>query len=463
MLPKSLKIIFVIRSPEVFHHYQSIVRALASRGHKLALLFDPRWSKGESFEAVEALEKSGLKFSRGSSEVRSDAWRTLLFYTRELLSFRRYLVVEKRKQSRYYRDRWESYLPGFLRFLLRRPGAKRILASESAASLLKAIERAAPPASNILSVLRAAAPDVLLAGPVNLRFSSADLEYAKAAAVLGIPTVIPVVSWDNLTTKGLFHVLPDRLLVWNEVQREEALEHQFFPEERIRIIGAPLFDGWFDGIKPSLDRGAFCVAHNLSAGNPFILYLGSSRNMAEDETWLVKKLREALDRSQAVKEVQIVVRPHPANYGIYEKLKIPGITVIPRKGALPDTAASRQLFYDTALHACATVVGANTTAAIDACVIGKPGIAYLSDTYTKTQAETSHFRQLLEAGIFELVRSDKEFVEAVSALAGGSDRLRLNREKYLARYIRPLGRDKSAGEAAAEEIENLARRKKRSN
>ena len=45
----------------------------------------------------------------------------------------------------------------------------------------------------------------------------------KSAKAIGVPVVFPVFSWDNLSTKGLIHVQPDRVLVWNEHQKREAV------------------------------------------------------------------------------------------------------------------------------------------------------------------------------------------------------------------------------------------------
>jgi hypothetical protein len=39
-----------------------------------------------------------------------------------------------------------------------------------------------------------------------------------------ISSVLGVGSWDHLTTKGLIHEMPDRIVVWNELQRTEAAE-----------------------------------------------------------------------------------------------------------------------------------------------------------------------------------------------------------------------------------------------
>src|SRR5215217_3498050 len=45
----------------------------------------------------------------------------------------------------------------------------------------------------------------------------------KAARRLGVRSAVPVLSWDNLTNKGLIRVPPDQVLVWNEAQKTEAV------------------------------------------------------------------------------------------------------------------------------------------------------------------------------------------------------------------------------------------------
>ncbi len=456
-MKKTPTILFVIRSVGQMHHYKSIAYALARRGYKLQLLFDKRWSKGDTLEPVETLIKQFPNVSWKWAISRTDWWRKVLFYFREIRSFRRYLIVTREKQqSTFYRDRYEGYLPKSFQRILKIPFMRNIVASRFFGDVLMFVEWLVPSYRPIVEHVQRFKPDIVIAGPTNLRFSSADLEYLKAASRLHIKTAVPVVSWDNLTTKGFLHIWPDVLLSWNEVQREEARVHQFFPPSRVRIIGAPIFDWTFDA-KLSRSREDFCCEFGLNSEYPILLYLGSSSNMAEDETWLVCTLRETLNKADdaRVKNVQIVVRPHPANYGIYEKLQMPGIFVVPKKGSLPDVPEASKLFFDSVYHAIAVVIGANTTAVIDSTVLGKPAVAYLNDKYRKTQAETTHFQQLLDANIFELVKTPQEFLKSISLFIDGKDPHEKERQAYLKRYIRPYGMETPAGEIAAREVDRM--------
>lgn len=452
-----LRILFISRSATYIHSYASIMEALIRRGHTVRLLFDRRWSADDSFEPIELFRQQFPQFSYGWAVSRCDRWRNMLFYAREVRTYRRYLSVKEQVQSSYYKDRWKSYLPKKLQRIFARPVGKMMLMSKLCGLALAAFEKIVPSDAGIRADILGFNPDVVVPAPTNMRFSSADLEYLKAAKSLGIPTVLPVLSWDNLTTKGLIHVRPDLLLAWNEVQREEARVHHGIPSRRVKIIGAPVFDNWFRHLTPSTTRADFCAAHGLPQNVPYIVYLGSSSNMAEDETWLIRKLRGALDQAEdpAMREVSLVVRPHPGNFKIYANLALPKTWLIPREGVLPNMPEAVSCFYDTLHHAAAAVVGVNTSSVIETVIADKPVVTLLTDEYRKTQIETQHFQQLVETDALAQASTPEEGVLLLKQLIAGHDRWREKRAAFIKKYIRPFGRDRVAGEAAADEIEML--------
>lgn len=270
-----MHILFVIRSTRTFHYHRSIIESLIKRGHTVRALFDYEWSKTKvgALDIVEAFKKEFPRFEYGWALQRNDWWKRILFPAREIRSYRRYLLV--RGQSEYYKERWMKYIPYKLKLLICWfPFLDALIRTRAVGALLAWIEQAAPGDAWIKQFLQAEKPDGVVASPVNARHSSADLEYIKAAKALGILTAAQVISWDNLTTKGIFHIMPDLLLVWNKTQVREAEEHHGMPESRIRITGAPVFDEWFVPRRPSKTREAFCAEWKLDPNQPILLYLG---------------------------------------------------------------------------------------------------------------------------------------------------------------------------------------------
>jgi len=461
MKRKNLNILFIIRSASQFHYYSSIVKSLLNRGHKVRTLFDKSWTDEAMLSVVDEFKRNELNFEYGWAVRRKDKCRNILFYSREMLGYRKYLLIKG--QSEFYKERWNSYLPKSVRKTLRSNFARFIVKTAPFGWILRGVEKALPPSKQIINDIKKFNPDVILAAPVNLRFSSADLEYLKAAKELNIPTVLPVLSWDNLTTKGLIHIIPDLLLVWNEIQAKEAEIHQSIPKKKISIIGASVFDKWFSKMGPTLSREEFCKKNGLDPGRPIILYLSTSINLAGDESWLVVKLRKVLDKSgySKIKRVQMIVRPHPGgNKDIYKKMKMDNMAFVPEIGNYPNTKGSSELFYDSIHHSEFVVVGVNTSAIIEAMIMGKRGMVVLTDKYKKTQIETVHFRQLFDADALHVVKSIKEFPSAVGASLNGEDPGIKGRKNFIKKYIRPLGLEISAGEAASEFIEELVFLKK---
>lgn len=448
-----MKILFIIRSINYFHYYRSIVEALCKRGCTVELLFDEGWSSGANLEPLHKALSEYPTLSWDWSVRRRGVWKQILFVARELRSYRRYLTVTG--QSTFYRDRWLHYLPRFIRIIIKYvPGMRALVGTAAVESLLAAMEKVTGPTPAVVRDVRTRAPHVIVVTPLNQRYAE-ELEYVKAARVLGIPSAGSVLSWDNLTSKGLIHVRPDVLLVWNETQKSEAYDHHQIPQERTRIIGAPVFDQWFSEVPHLISREDFCKAHGIDPTRPYLLYLGTSRNLAHNEGWVVEKLRDILDTSPELKDTQIVVRPHGSNYVTYRDINRKDVVVVPKEGTLPSTLEAYTLSYSSMYYAVG-ITGINTSAMLEAMIVGKPVAALLLPEYRQTQEETQHFKQLLTAKAIIPAKTDEEIRATVKDFVEGIDRTHEAREGFIEHFIRPYGRNISAGEKAAEYIVGLA-------
>ena len=66
------------------------------------------------------------------------------------------------------------------------------------------------------------APDVVVMTPLVV-LKTSQLDLARAAIERGVRNVFAVASWDNLSSKGELTFAPQRVVVWNEVQKQEAI------------------------------------------------------------------------------------------------------------------------------------------------------------------------------------------------------------------------------------------------
>jgi hypothetical protein len=450
-----MKILFAGRSVAHFSYYQTIIKSLYEHGHQLEILFDQEWSRSPFGDSLAETAKCLPDLTIAWSLRRSDGWRNLLFRAREIRTFASYL--SRGDQSEFYLKRWQNYLQPDFRKWVDRPWIRTLMGMAILRCLLRWFESLTPPDPDILKWLKANRPDVLVASPVNMRFSE-EIEYVKAAKSISIPTVIPVLSWDNLTTKGIFHVIPDYLLAWNGTQKTEAICIHGVPEHRVIITGSPFFDKWFDDRELQERRTVFCQRVGMDPGKPFMTYLGSSANIARDETWLVKDLHVQLRNhpDPDMRRLGILVRPHPANAKHFETLEGDGLHVWPIKGALPEVRQTQKDFYSSLQH-CIGAFGINTTGMIDTVIIGKPCLTMLSPTYRSTQEQAAHFKELLSADVLEITQTIPELVDSIRRVIKGEDHRVNTRLKFVRDFVRPHGSILTAGEIAALAIECAAK------
>ncbi len=451
---KKVRVIYVMRSLAHFPYHVTTLDGLVDRGCELTLVFDPRWSRERSTEHVNAwIAKRGVAPFQWAV-LRKDGYRKFLFPLRELRSYSSYL--RRKEQSAFYLNRWRSYLskPMQTRLARRRVGAllRQIIGSRLFDLGVRAVESFVPADPKIVQFLKKLSPDVVVASPVDMRFSE-EVEYVKAAKAMGIPTAVPVLSWDNLTTKGLMHVKPSLVLAWNQAHADEAIRIHGISPSRCLNSGSPFFDKWFSqACVPKEELVAYCQRIGMDETRPFLTYLGSSKNIAPDETWLIRDLARALAASDDPKlnRLQILARPHPANFEAYLGLKEPNVFLWPKPPfefqlGVPESVESVRDLY-LSLSQAALTIGINTSAMLEAVIVDSPSIALAVSQYEATQDKANHFQHLLNADVLYVEKGVPDSLARISQVIAGKDPKQANRQRFVTSFVRPHGLSRSAGE-----------------
>jgi hypothetical protein len=322
------------------------------------------------------------------------------------------------------------------------------------------IERAIPTDRWIADLIAAQKPDAVLVTPL-VDIGSDQVEYIKACKALGIRSALCVHSWDNLTNKGLIRVVPDRVFVWNETQRREAITmHGVRPEQAV-ATGAPVYDQWF-ARRPSTTRDEFLRKVGLP-DRPFLLYLCSSQFIAPDESQFIEKWIRAVRSAPdpRVRQLGILIRPHPENVQPWQRFDFSELTetvLWPRGGANPVDQASKNDYFDSMYHSAAAV-GINTSAQIESGIVGHPVFSVRVPEYAGTQEGTLHFHYLLNENGGLLHMADtlddhvRDLAKAIDRTEEDDRRLR----GFVEGFVRPAGLDTPATPKLADAIEELAR------
>jgi hypothetical protein len=153
------------------------------------------------------------------------------------------------------------------------------------------------------------------------------------------------------------------------------------------------------------------------------------------------------------------VRPHPynsAHWATVEFGDVPNVAVYPRS-ANPVNEADRQDYFDS-LHHSEAVVGVNTTAMIEAAIVGRSVLSVLTDEFKDTQQGTLHFRYLLaeNGGFLRVARRldehARQVAETLATPAPGRDAC----ARFVDAFIRPRGRAVAATPVLVDALERLA-------
>ncbi len=449
-----MKIVLSLFHFQHFRHFDSVVRKLCAEGNTVDVVADTFEVSSVTDRAVQRAEAeiSGISFQKPLG--RRDLWKYMIRPVRELLNYT--LYFRPGHPSLGLATLWGKYFSKPSWSVLKHPGVARFLARDSIQAFLRRFEPMVPPSALVLRWLKETKPDLVVASPL-VHGRSTELEYIKAANVLHIPTVYALASWDNLTTKGTIHVLPDLVFVWNQPLLEEAVALHRVPRERIVVTGAPTFDYWFQ-MKPSKSRAEFCRELGMEPHRQYVVYLCTSRGMIEDEESVVLDLAKRLRNNPVTTDLILLVRPHPYNELDLERMKAPNVRVYPEGGDWPDVDQAKQTYFDTLNYARATV-GINTSAMIESAIVDIPCITIIDDRYRGWQTDMGHFWHLMKGDFLEVQYSFDAAVDAIAGVLKGQDVKCEQRRKFVRDFVRPNGIDRPVTDLFCTALTLAAQRK----
>jgi len=467
-MPRSpLRILFHVSLTTMLRHFESVIVALAERGHTVRIASPDRHLDLpippvlEGHARVQFLQCPGRRGDEWTERIVE--LRTIRDYLRYL--DRRFLHAPKLRQ-RALRKMTQAVTHGERSHLVawcpqcdarlvdddvgRMLTAFRKRGLRNLSSLLALVEETIPSDPAIEDFLREEDPDLMLVTPL-IWTGSSQPDYVKSARALGLPVGFPVFSWDNLSTKGLIQVPPDRVMVWNERQRTEAVEMHGMSAEQVVVTGAPRFDEFF-AIRPRQSREAFCAGFGFDPAQPIVMYLCSSEFVAHQEREFVLRWIEELRRAPELRACNVLVRPHPREQGQWKRLDAPTRVAV----GFPQAMNADESLYESLYHSAAAV-GLNTSAQLEAAIVGRPVLTILAPEFAEGQQGTLHFSYLLRdgGGFVDVAESfDAHRAQVVAAVSGAYDAQAVR--DFVQAFLRPHGLDRPATGFMVEAIESLA-------
>lgn len=263
-------------------------------------------------------------------------------------------------------------------------------------------------------------------------FDDRDIPLIRESKRYGVATFCSVHSWDNLLTKGIMLVRPDRLAVWNEIMKEEARSIHHYDPDDVVITGPPHFDIYQDR-NTFLSRKEFFENMGLDPAQKLITVTAAGPNPV-DNTCILQMLEAMRERGDFSEPIQILFRTDPfyalnqRHLTVYRKFEeehnvkvdYAGSIVSDRIGWLP--AKTDMVHLANTLKHSDIIVNIASTITIEAALVDRPviniGFCNFESPYYKRVFNSSykkHFRYILERNGSSVVKNEGELADSVNA------------------------------------------------
>lgn len=244
------------------------------------------------------------------------------------------------------------------------------------------------------------------------------LEHAKKT---NVPIVAFILSWDNLTGRGVLPVLPDKMIVWNDIMKKEAMVLYNYKDKDIFVGGIPQFDIYFLNNEIP-DRLEFFKSIGADSNKRLIAYATTPPSICDSENKIIEMILDAIDKRLIKTDCQLLVRLHPKdNPKLYDHLAERKNIIFDKPGKQSD------IFRDSwnpdkndMLHLAATlkysdvVISIGSTVSIEAAIFDTPVINIAFDKSYAMYYDFTHFSSVVKSGGTMIAKNFDDFVKYVN-------------------------------------------------
>jgi len=276
-------------------------------------------------------------------------------------------------------------------------------------------------------------PELVIAANPGLVFSEVPL--LRTAKRHGVRTMAIDSSWDNFTNKLIPVRHVDRLVVWNDLMKQQAVSLHGYDPSAISVAGAPQFDPHFG---PRTPRDEFFARIGADPGRKLIALTTTPRSLYSHHDHVLRGLVKAM-HSGALTNAQVLVRLHPRDeFDAYKEFAHTPHVIIEKPfrdtvkvadGLAIDVMPEHQKHLgDTLCHAD-LVINVASTITIEACIFDTPVVNINFDgpdasPYVKSARRYysfTHYVNITSRGAVRVATSPEEMVrEAAAYLADPS-------------------------------------------
>ena len=247
-----------------------------------------------------------------------------------------------------------------------------------------------------------------------------------------IPTLGYVPSWDNLTSKWEVPVKLNKLLVWNDIMKQEALNFLGYSDDCVSITGVPQFDIHSDS-SIITNRGEFLQSLQGDKSKKILLYATGTSQLSDSEPFIVKMIYDMIQNNQFDYPCQLLLRVHPRRSlsdfkDLFDKPNVLIQTPGKQSKDFKDSGyvwksdlGDYSILSNTLFHAD-VMINVASTITIESCLFDTPVVNIGFDANldldfnrsVKRHFQYSHYIDIVESKGVKIANSEKELNEFIN-------------------------------------------------
>ncbi|MDQ5950285.1 MAG: hypothetical protein QG585_227 [Patescibacteria group bacterium] len=279
-------------------------------------------------------------------------------------------------------------------------------------------------------------------------FDEPEIAMLREAKKRNIKTVGFINSWDKVTARCMLRLLPNKLIVFNNIVKKELIDFNEVMEEDVFVSGLPQYDFLYSNKVSS--REDFFKKINIDPQKELLVYASMGRAFSVSDWDMIDFLYSLKFSGKLKKDFDVLVRFQPNDFVDEEELKkrpnlkydLPGKRFGSKRGVDWDmNFGELNHLHDTLFHMSILVCYASSIS-IDAVVLDRPVVnidfeikenPFLLKSPTQYY-KTVHYKNAVDIGAISLVKSKEQLVESLNSYLLNpsllkSERARLVREQ----------------------------------
>jgi len=240
-----------------------------------------------------------------------------------------------------------------------------------------------------------------------------------------IRTVSIIKSWDNWSTKNRLRAIPDKILLWSDLQITEAMKYHFLPSRILYKTGSLNFDYYFNNLTNIVKREIFFKRINVDIKKKLIVYSPGVKLTASDKENIVF-INSILESDKVNFDCHLIIRAYPKAQQDYEFVQDLKNVSYENSGKVVmawqdnvDQLNEDIIHLINLMNHADLVIHIGSSLALDASCCNTPVIGlYLANSlkrlpfcnYARRTHKFVHNKYLSDTGAIQVARNENDFI-----------------------------------------------------